>query len=126
MTRSIRSASLKHCATALILGLAMTSVAQTAAADSRARGPRQVEVKFGDLDLNQETGAATLLVRLSKAAKSVCNFAPPGPFNLDQENIPAACRRDALAKAVADVNHPVLTAMYQSKRGNPGVRLASR
>ena len=114
MTRSIN---------ALIIGLALVGVAQGAAA--REESPRQKEVSFADLNLNNDAGAATLLKRLTLASRSVCGGETDGPLNVNRGSSAFACRKATLQKAVADVNHPMVTAMYQNTRGR-AFRMASR
>jgi UrcA family protein len=116
LTRSIRT---------LVIGLALTAVAHSAAAEQQT-AVRQIEVRFGDLNLNKEAGAATLLNRLSMAARNVCDASPLGYSNLNPRNSPFACRKATMQKAVADVNHPMVTAMFQETRANMRTRLASR
>jgi UrcA family protein len=108
---------------AIVIGLSLVGVAQTAAA--REEAPRQKEVFFADLNLNKEAGAAALLKRLTLAARSVCDDKPLGPMNMSHKNSAFACRKATLQKAVADVNHPVVTAMYENTRGRV-FRMASR
>jgi UrcA family protein len=110
---------------ALIVGFAVTGLPQSAAAAPQM-ALKQVEVLFGDLNLNKEAGATTLLRRLSKAARDVCDFSPWGNSNLNPKNRSSSCLKATLQKAVADVNHPLVTALYQNTRGPMRTRLASR
>jgi len=107
---------------AIVIGLSLVGVAHSAAA--REEGPKQREVSFADLNLNQEAGAATLLKRLTLAARSVCDDSSP-LSNLDPRNSAFACRKATLRKAVSDVNHPMVTAAYENTRGRV-FRMASR
>jgi UrcA family protein len=116
MTRSIA---------AIIIGLAMTSVAHSAA-PAADKGFNQVKVEYSDLDLEKEAGAATLLRRLSRAAKNVCGAAHLDVSNFHQKRERVACRMTALQNAVADVNHPIVTALYQNTQSNVSIRLATR
>jgi UrcA family protein len=74
-------------------------------------------VHYGDLRLISAVGAAVLYGRLRGAAERAC-----GPLDGRQPSQVAryrVCVDEALAKAVADVNAPVLTTYYESKRNAP-------
>jgi len=73
-------------------------------------------VRYGDIRLISAVGAAVLYGRLQSAAERACG----GPL----ETVPIAqrqrfkvCVDDAVAKAVTDVNNPMLTWYQDSKRG---------
>ena len=93
---------------ALALGLA---------APTFAGGPvgPDVTVRFGDLAIDTEQGASSLLRRIEWAARRVC-------ASLDHGTLPSRisardCRRDVTAATVARLGHPVLQAVYDSARG---------
>jgi UrcA family protein len=72
-------------------------------------------VRFDDLRLISNVGAAQLYARMSRAAERACD----GPIDTSQLARYAryrACVDEAIAKAVADVNHPVLNGFYETKR----------
>ena len=73
--------------------------------------PPQRVVRYADLDLTRPAGAATLYSRLRAAARDVCD--PVNPRDRTSGN----CAEAAMARAVADVNAPVLTDYYLSKTG---------
>jgi UrcA family protein len=116
MSRSIK---------AFIVGLTIFCIAQTASAATHFRA-NNTFVRYGDLNLQNEADAAKLLKRLSNAADDVCHTPPPGDAMLRQRSGRETCREDALQNAVAAVDHPVLTALYQSTRSNSMAKLASR
>ena len=88
---------------------------------------KQKAVSFGDLNLQEEAGASLLLRRLTLAAKYVCSDASTNDAEITGRSLAVQqCRQTALEKAVVDVNHPVVTAMYESKRRVAPTRLASR
>jgi UrcA family protein len=70
-------------------------------------------VKFADLNLTRNEGAAVLYARISAAAREVClpasTWVPQLLFRAYR------CREEAIARAVADVNAPVLTSYYLAK-----------
>ena len=70
-------------------------------------------VKFADLNLTRSEGAAMLYARISAAAREVCQ---PATTWVPQLLFRAyRCREEAIARAVADVNAPVLTSYYVAK-----------
>jgi UrcA family protein len=122
------SRSIKVPIKALVAGLAIMGLTHTAAAATSFNKPgaNKILVRFTDLNLDNEEGAATLLKRLSKAAKQVCNMPPLGSENLYPQSHGHACRDGALEDAVARVDHPVVTALYRSTRQNSITKVASR
>jgi len=70
-------------------------------------------VRYGDLDLNQQSGVATLYSRISSAAREVC--APMEEISIKLLRAKYDCRQDAVARAVADVNSPALTDYFAVK-----------
>lgn len=86
---------------AITLGL---PAAQPAFANTRAAAPQIGErVVYADLDLTSNTGAAELLRRVRKAAVSACDSQGRGPSLEDQDRFDA-CRRTAVARALADLD----------------------
>jgi UrcA family protein len=69
-----------------------------------------VTVKFADLNIGSRAGAWVLLKRIEAAANTACGGAPDIRL-LDQLARFEACRRSAVARAVAAVDSPMLTAM---------------
>src|SRR5262245_28863021 len=74
-------------------------------------------VSYADLDLGRTEGAATLYLRIRTAARSVC--APPSPFSAATVGRALRCADDATARAVADVNAPMLTSYYMARTRRP-------
>ena len=67
------------------------------------------EIHFADLNLNHSAGAKRLHQRIRLAARQLCG--EPNPL------VPARARRcadEATARAVADVNSPLLTKYHAS------------
>ncbi len=73
-------------------------------------------VEYGDLDLGRDSGVATLYSRIRSAAKEVCEPIDVVFIKLLRERFD--CRKDAVARAVADVNSPALTNYYLAKTKN--------
>jgi UrcA family protein len=94
-----------------------------AAANADDAVPTQT-VKFGDLNLNSEQGAATLYLRIKAAARNVC----PGDqsdHQLRPISVRPSCTDEAIARAVRQVNNSTLTAYYSAKSGHLVGNLAS-
>jgi UrcA family protein len=69
-------------------------------------------VNFADLDLTKTAGAAVLYARIKSAAREVCISTDWLP---KMSTVTDECRAQAVARAVADVNAPALTAYYQHR-----------
>jgi len=72
-------------------------------------------VRFKDLNLSSTEGAAVLYERIKRAAQEVCgtwdNY-DPSRLHLMQ-----TCINDAVSRAVAQVDRPMLTSLYNAKTG---------
>jgi len=118
MKTLIASATLPRLVTATIFGaLALGCGALSIAAD-RSDVP-QVVVKFGDLNLSNRQGAATLYDRIVTAAYEVCQS-----FDTDIRYLPSfgkldACVHRAIAGAVTTVGEPELFAVYNARNRLP-------
>ena len=74
-------------------------------------------VRYDDVRLISAVGAAVLYNRVRAAAERACG-GPLETVPLQQRQSYKHCVDDAVAKAVADVNSPMLTWYLESKRGN--------
>lgn len=95
------------------VALAGPALAQEGEANDIARA---VPVRYADLDLSRATDAAILLSRLHNAANAACErpeIAQQGPA---LRRVMDACRTRALEAAVARINEPQLTALYDAER----------
>jgi UrcA family protein len=99
----------------LLLALLAGTASSLATADARVNVKSQV-VRYDDIRIISPVGAAVLFARLRTAALLACGGPVDGPPQLARQQRTDACVRDALAKAVSDVNHPVLTQYYESRR----------
>jgi UrcA family protein len=71
-------------------------------------------VSFKDLNLNTAEGVEVLYKRIRNAAHEVC--ADPDRYDLSEFKL-RPCIDDAMARAIAQVNSPMLTSLYQTKTG---------
>lgn len=99
------------------------SMAFAFGADSAA-GPPTVRVRFGDLNLASPRGIAALYRRLVYAAETVCSpylqtasLIPPASF--------VACRKKAIADAIASIGRPELTQYFRRQQGDQPVQAAA-
>jgi UrcA family protein len=92
-------------------GSMMVDAAQ--ASDAFDTTPHKV-VSFKDLNLNSPEGVAVLYGRIKSAASDVCGS--PTRYDLSQLKL-QACIKDAVSRAIAQVNNPMLTSLYESKTG---------
>jgi UrcA family protein len=75
----------------------------------------QITVKYGDLNLSNPQGAATLYSRIQAAAKDGCwQFEGPGIQATLQYN---GCVDEGIVGAVTQVNNPALSAVYSAHAG---------
>jgi UrcA family protein len=72
--------------------------------------PKRV-VSYADLNLSHKAGAETLLFRIKSAAREVCE--PQLNRELGAGRRYRQCIDEAIARAVADVQAPVLAAVYR-------------
>jgi len=113
MKTLIASAKLPRLVTTTIFGaLALGCGALSIAADS-SHVPQAV-VKFGDLNLSNRQGAATLYNRIVAAAHEVCKS-----FDTDIRDLASypkldACVHKAITDAVTKVGRPELFAVYNA------------
>jgi UrcA family protein len=75
---------------------------------------RQVKVSYGDLDLSHPAGAQVLIARVREAAGLACGEAPT-LANLEQSQAYRACVVKTADGAIASLDAPIVSAMYQSK-----------
>ncbi|HZF28060.1 MAG TPA: UrcA family protein [Gammaproteobacteria bacterium] len=72
---------------------------------------QKVLVRYGDLNVNTAAGAEQLYHRISLAAHEVCTDVGL-PSYLTLHHIYQQCRQTAVEQAVATVDRPKLTALY--------------
>jgi UrcA family protein len=99
----------------LLLSCLAATASSLATADALVNVKSEV-VRYDDIRLISPVGAAVLFGRLRTAALLACGGPINGPPQLARQQRTDACVRDAVAKAVNDVNHPVLTQYYETRR----------
>jgi len=105
-------------ATAIVSALASSFAVVCAAADGTETV--SVVVKFGDLNLSNPQGAATLYGRIAAAAYSVCgSYNSDDAFHHGSLSRVNACVHKAIADAVTRVGQPELLAVYNAKNRQP-------
>ena len=72
-------------------------------------------VKYSDLNLATNGGAETLYGRLHRAAESVCGDTAWGQLPLDVYLATQSCEKNAMSRAVAKVDSPKLTALFDQR-----------
>ena len=92
----------------LIVLASFTSLALGAATSDN---PPQRVVSYADLNLNHKAGAQTLLFRIKSAARAVCE--PQLRRVLSRSTTYQQCLKQAVGRAVADVDAPVLAQVYR-------------
>lgn len=95
--------------------LPLAALALSGIASAGARDTHSVVVKFGDLNLNSQTGIANLHQRIRNAARSVCG--PLDTRNLALRAAYTSCVEEAVAGGVAAVGNSSLTQFHASKSG---------
>lgn len=107
---STRSIGLHTALAAIAFGVAL---AVPAMADPIDGEPLTKVVSYADLNINSEAGVRTLYGRLSMAATEVC-----APLKGGREKANwRACFDQAIARSVAKIDRPVLTAYHLSRTG---------
>jgi UrcA family protein len=88
--------------------------AMAAAAPASFAEQRQMDVRvaYGDLDLSGPHGSAVLLHRLHDAALIACGASEFSNADMQRSVERSACFHESLGRAVADVDAPTLTHLY--------------
>jgi UrcA family protein len=84
-------------------------------AAAQASEPMSRSVSYADLNLDNEAGARAMLRRIRHAARDVCDDTW-GRTSLRQRSYVRACVREAMERAVAELDRPVVTALYQDRQ----------
>lgn len=109
----------------MTVAAAASGPARSQPLDGKGRVVVQVRVPYGDLDLTNEAGAETLLKRVRWAAVRACGPAPSGGVAAVAEaRTQRACRVQAVERAVAQVDSPVVQARYAASRPPKPVTVA--
>jgi UrcA family protein len=99
--------------TAACLAVAATGVH---AQDQAAPGtePTKMVVHYADLSLVNPRGVEELYRRITAAAHQVCDSRDR---SLQAQALDGICKKQSIARAVAVINQPALTAFYAQKTG---------
>jgi UrcA family protein len=118
MKTLIASAKHPHLLTAAIFGALAFGWGAVSIAADRSDVPQAV-VKFGDLNLSNQQGAATLYNRIADAAHEVCKSFDTDIRDLASHAQLDACVHRAIADAVTKVGQPELIAVYNARNRQP-------
>jgi UrcA family protein len=77
---------------------------------------KQVGVPYDDLDLSTQGGAREMLARIKSAASRACGGRPDTRDTSEARRY-RQCVRDAVARTVADLDAPLVTAAHRSESG---------
>ena len=107
---------------------ALTSGIATVSFASDSPDALQVNVKYGDLNVSNTSGATSLYNRIRAAADSVCHpFLPLNSADLGAHKAFTACVQKAMSDAINTVNEPALFTVANAKnRTSKSILLASR
>ena len=106
-----------------LLAVFLGSLSAAAAAGDRGAELLTRTVSFADLDLTRGPGVVALYARIRSAAQQVCG-------TVDARQLEAItnshrCTKQAIARAVREVNAPTLTSYYLAKT-NATINIAQR
>jgi UrcA family protein len=94
------------------LAMVLAAPAASVAASDDEGGAIQVKVSYGDVNLNTAKGATRLLQRLDDAAIKVCGGRIiSNPIDVEMAR-GSDCYRSVMEHTVAQINSPVLSALY--------------
>lgn len=105
--------------------LAVGSMSGIAEAQTAAKPA--ATVSYADLDLSTHDGARALLKRINVAAKEACGPAPVmSPLTPIAATLHERCITEAAARAVAEVNAPLVVALHTGQPQPAGELFAAR
>jgi UrcA family protein len=90
-------------------------LASVAPANESADAPAHMTVSYADLNLDSDAGITALYMRLRHAARQVCGDWDTTSLSRGLET--TKCINNAMSQAVAQVNSPMLTSLYEAKTG---------
>ena len=113
ITKDTRTTSALWMVWVMLAAAPLAMAANGAQAGESAGNVRQKTVSFRDLNVSNPEGAAVLYKRIKSAASEVC-----GTWDsLSQRPAVMTCIDEAVSRAVAQVNRPMLTSLHQAKTG---------
>jgi UrcA family protein len=113
ITKIVRTSALRT-AWIMVTFAPMVMLYNSARADESVDTIAHKVVSFRDLNLETPEGAAVLYRRIRSAAYEVCEN--PSGYDLSQLKM-QTCIKDAVSRAVTQVNRPLLTSLYKEKAG---------
>ncbi|MGH8232185.1 MAG: UrcA family protein, partial [Steroidobacteraceae bacterium] len=118
MNALITSSHLSPLITTAIVGAFALSCSTVSTAADQSDAPQAV-VKFADLNISTQQGAAALYGRIAAAADKVCYSYAVDIRDLVAQAGVKACVNKAIADAVTKVGQPKLFAIYSAKNHRP-------
>ena len=118
MKTFIASTNLPRLVAATVLGTLAFGCAAVCTAGDNGDVPQAV-VKFRDLNLSSPDGAAALYGRIKVAAHDVCRSLGTDIRDLPVMSAHDTCVHIAVRNAVAKVNQPALSAIYNARNSDP-------
>lgn len=107
---------------AAIAAVGFAAASQSAFAQSDAVA--SVTVHYSDLNLSSASDAKVMLMRIRRAAKSVCGPEPTSVF--DRVSGPYRnCISESVDRAIGQLNSPLVTVLASAKPGSVQTALAS-
>src|SRR5579872_3247052 len=98
---------------AAVMSLVCAFTAFSALADERDGQVRTEDIMFHDLNLSTTAGVDTLYRRIHQAAERVCSVS--GEPKLDAASASGKCTREAVTRAVEELDLPALTAFAANR-----------
>ena len=97
--------------TLILVSTAALAVAGSAwAQDPDPGAAPSVSIRYTDLNLASDAGAGAMLSRIQAAASTAC-AGSPDTMMLGRRQIYEKCRRETVARAVAQLNAPTVTTL---------------
>jgi UrcA family protein len=98
---------------------AMTATGARAAEPTAEPGtePTKQVVNYGDLNLSNPRGVEELYQRIAAAARRVCDSGESRSLQVQTRDW--MCKKQSIARAVAVIDQPALTALHAQKTGQP-------
>ncbi len=120
--RNIIGTKATRLAWTMLATASITLLAHAAQAGNSLDGFAQKVVSFRDLNMHSPEGIEVAYWRIKNAARDVC--ATPNRYDLSEAAL-RPCVNDTVARAVAQVNSPMLTSLYDAKTGKADKKVAT-
>jgi UrcA family protein len=113
MTSATLSTGRLRAAVAFVVLATCTAIGAVGSAHAANADSPSLKVRYSDLNLSTEQGSLVLYGRIVAAAHLVC--AIDDIRDLKAVRAAQACREQAIAQAVRDVNSPMLASVYAAR-----------